>query len=250
MKGESTMEKKIEVPADLLEDARAVITSLLPGAAHLADIDIGLINDTMICLASYRRVRRQRDNHATLKLLDAELQHVIPALIRRHWSPEQIKGRLALDVSVPTIYSGIARGLLPGIEMRDLRRKGKAYRPAGHVETRGRIPDRTPLEDRPRIVDTRRRRGDYEGDTLLGKHHEACLVTYVDRTSRYLVADKLGGKCASEVLRVSRRILTGLPLHTLTVDNGSEFSCHKRLAASLGARVLRPRAPAVASRDQ
>ncbi|MCG3873501.1 hypothetical protein [Psychrobacter sp. Ps7] len=38
--------------------------------------------------------------------------------------------------------------------------------------------------ERPSIIETRSRMGDYEGDTVVGHGHQGVLVTLVDRTTR------------------------------------------------------------------
>jgi IS30 family transposase len=48
------------------------------------------------------------------------------------------------------------------------------------------IPDRVDIAERPDVVDTRERLGDWEGDTVHGQGEH--LVTLVDRASRFTLA--------------------------------------------------------------
>ena len=55
------------------------------------------------------------------------------------------------------------------------------------------------IEQRPELVNTRSRIGDWEGDTVIGKDHKSAIYTLVDRKSLYTVIVKLNGKNATEL---------------------------------------------------
>ena len=57
------------------------------------------------------RLRRKRCR-PTFKLEDKELQALLRARLEEGWSPEQIKGRESLEVSVNTIYRAVKSGRL------------------------------------------------------------------------------------------------------------------------------------------
>ncbi len=59
------------------------------------------------------------------------------------------------------------------------------------MDGRGRIRNRTSIEDRPAEVDSRRCFGDWEGDTVHGAGHSGMIMTCVERKSGYLVAAKI-----------------------------------------------------------
>ena len=71
---------------------------------------------------------------------------------------------------------------------RNLRHKGKTRHRKGHEERRGKICISNEFSARPRAANHRRRLGDWEGDTVAGKTGRACLVTLVDRKSRFAPA--------------------------------------------------------------
>jgi IS30 family transposase len=50
--------------------------------------------------------------------------------------------------------------------------------------SKGTIPDQVRIDKRPKVVEKRKRLGDFEGDTMIGKSHKGAIVTLVDRTSR------------------------------------------------------------------
>ena len=81
------------------------------------------------------------------------------------------------------------------------------------------------IEERPAVVETRRRTGAWEGDTVAGKSGR--LVTVVERTSRYVVIAKVADKRAASVNRGGIRAMKKVPAKfrkTLTFDNGTEFA--------------------------
>jgi hypothetical protein len=69
----------------------------------------------------------------------------------------------------------------------------------GSHDRRGRIPNQVSIDERPAIVDARRRFGDWEGDTVIGKGHRGALVTLVERKSLYTVIRSVLHKTAEAV---------------------------------------------------
>ena len=78
------------------------------------------------------------------------------------------------------------------------------------------------IEDRPPIVDLRSRIGDWESDTIASKNNGTGLNSLVERTSGLLFLSKLKAKTAEATRETVRTRLCGLPVYTLTVDNGPE----------------------------
>lgn len=175
--------------------------------------------------------------------------------LKKRWSPEAIVGRYRLEhpgekvPSYQSIYDGIRKGRLPGEYRALLRRKGRARR-AYKTPGNGKLRVERDIHQRPQAANARQRLGDWESDSLLGRRG-ACLATHVDRLSRFLVAAWLPRQAAGEYLRrtiAAFEAIPGLPLHTLTVDRGMEFSCYRELEAHFRDRALRvyfadPRAP-------
>jgi IS30 family transposase len=104
---------------------------------------------------------------------------------------------------------------------------------------------RAEIAGRPAIVDQRRRFGDWEGDTIVGKGRRGGLVTLVDRKSGFALVAKVPQLKARPVVRALQRQIAPLPQglrHTATFDNGSEFAAHQSLArtTSLDVYFARP----------
>ncbi len=175
--------------------------------------------------------------------------------LRRHvrkklklcWSPEQIAGRLEIDhpdasqmrVSPLTVYSWVRRDKADGGDLYTYLRQGhrKRRKKSGSDDKRGQIPDRRPISERPDVVDTRGRFGDWEGDSVVGKSHGSFIATHVERKSRYLLSGKMKDKSAGSMNETTRRLFRKIPKskrQTMTVDNGKEFAGFKEMEKTVG----------------
>lgn len=168
--------------------------------------------------------------------------------LEHQWSPEQIAGRLRYEnsnihISYSTIYRGIYAGCFDTPEqrkshghrgaIRKLRHHGKTRHSRDHQETRGKIRISNSISDRPNAAELRSRLGDWEADTVMGKTGMACLVTLVDRKSRFLLMQKATKKTSVYVTPVIIDLLKNQPLETITPDRGKEFSKHADITNTL-----------------
>ncbi len=67
-------------------------------------------------------------------------------------------------------------------------------------------------------------------DTMEGKRASGTVLVHVERKSGYVLADKITGKSPHEVRDKTTARLRRLPKrkrHTITYDNGTEFSFHE-----------------------
>ena len=169
----------------------------------------------------------------------------VDAYLRLYLSPQQASGRLelecALQISAESIYQHVYRDKAQGGDLLGYLRcqKTRRKRYASGQERRGTLKNRTGIELRPSVVDERRRIGDWEGDTVIGKAHRGVLVTLVERKSRYTLARQLRSRHST---RVTQAIIDLLRPHrkqckTLTFDNGKEFAEHEFIAQCLQADV-------------
>ncbi len=103
------------------------------------------------------------------------------------------------------------------------------------------IPNRGDIDERPKIVASKERFGDWEADTIIGKDHQGAILTLAERRSKLTLIYKLKAKTAIEVERAMEYLLKPLaPLvHTITMDNGKEFANHQHIANSLLSHMQR-----------
>jgi len=181
----------------------------------------------------------------------------VKTLLSQQWSPAQISGRLKLEhqpaVSHERIYQYIYSDKRAGgtlhLNLRCRKQRRKRY---GSYARRGHIPQRRSIDERPKIVDRKARRGDWEADTIIGRNHREAIVSLVDRKSKLTRLTKIERNTAELVAQAMTTQLKSLPVKTITSDNGREACpastsgaptlCRFLLRASLlvmGARLKR-----------
>ncbi len=181
--------------------------------------------------------RRREQVRAALKPGTERWDFIVRGL-SQWWSPEQICGRWekehpkAKKLSITTIYRYIRQKKFPDITAKThQRRRGKKYvRRDSNCNTIH--PDRI-IPEWPKEIKQRKRFGDWEGDTVLGGIGKGLLLTLVDRKSRYVRIGLLEHKTAEETRQEIERCLAGLPVESLSFDNGSEFAQFHELEAAL-----------------
>ena len=176
---------------------------------------------------------------------DKSLRRYVVKKLKKYWSPEQIAERWSKQhkrkhIGKDTIYKFIYE------KRKDLLRylrcqKGKYRRRYG---TRIREKQREELkkrrvDQRPREAELRLKIGHWEGDTILGKDRQH-ILTYTERKSGLILADKLNAVTAKETrekTRVRFKKIAKDKKITMTYDNGSTFSEHELIEKQTGLTV-------------
>ena len=145
-----------------------------------------------------------RRNAKARARVDSRVWQQVAVLLREQWSPEPVVNRLAMEhgicLSHEWIYQYIDADKRSGGELhRSLRCQKPRRKRYGAYDRRGMIPNQVSLDARPAVVEARRRFGDWEGDTVIGKGHRGALVTLVERKSRYTVIRAVLQKTATAV---------------------------------------------------
>ena len=183
----------------------------------------------------HRKKRKYRIDETTI--LRVELM-----LVERNWSPEQISERLSLEglptLSPETIYRHIYRDKQEGGDLYIHLRRRHKYRKRIHKYcSRKGWDTRRSIAERPTIVETRSRLGDWEADTIIGRERRGGIISLVERRSRYCLLQKVSTKSAQPVAEAICEQL--LPVKdkvlTITSDNGIEFTRHQTIAKVLDA---------------
>lgn len=187
-------------------------------------------------LADERRLASRRPH----KMDDPDVHRYVEDRLEKLWSPEQIAGRVERDfpraphawLSRQTVYDWIDDRQPEWQSL--LRRHGRP------PETRGKLADCVRIAGRPDVINRRRRYGDWEGDTIVGKRRRSALLTMVERKSGYARIGRVDGMNSDLTMRAAKRRLSDLPSslrRSMTFDNGKEFAKHSRLTAHLGLEV-------------
>jgi len=185
-------------------------------------------------LAQQKYIQRQKEKLQKKRFTDDVKEYVKEKLLD-DWSPEQISQRGKKDhiecVSHETIYKFVWADKRNGGELhKHLRRQGRRYRKRGNLkDSRGIIKNRVSIDERPKIVDEKKRFGDFEIDTIIGRNHKGAILSINDRWSSLVWIRKLTGKNAKELTIKAVEALKDIrdEIYTITADNGKEFALHE-----------------------
>jgi len=162
-----------------------------------------------------------------LRLIDSDIYNFITDCLDKFWSPEIICERWKMKypekrpLCHSTIYRNIKNKIIIGYTVKKhLRRRGKKKN-TRNCKT---IHPVHTIHDRPPEIELRQRLGDLEGDTVHGGIGKGCLLTLVDRTSRFLYAALSSNRESTNIKNSFEVALNGVNPKSITLDNGSEFS--------------------------
>ncbi|MCX7744966.1 MAG: IS30 family transposase, partial [Flavobacteriales bacterium] len=192
-------------------------------------------------IADKRAKKRHKEKNKHVVFDDRMKQTIAYYLRVEKWSPELISSCVdSVQVSHEWIYQWIWKCKHTNTkETRAYRnlfeylRHGRRKRKRGNrKDSRGIITNRTPIEQRPKIVSKRERIGDFEVDLMVGKNHKGVILVMTDRATLTTRLKKLQTKESGEVSKAIVSILqtnTFSP-KTLTFDNDKAFAEHEYVA--------------------
>jgi IS30 family transposase len=192
--------------------------------------------------------RRQRsyDNRPCWNDNPAVLKYVVEKL-RKGKSPDAIAGRMKREspwhrkhaVNHQSIYEYIWKIKEEGgVLHKYLPRKGKRPKFYGlQGASASRIPNRRDISERPKIVEKKKRCGDWESDLVVSvRGGSGAIATFVERYSKYAQAVLVENQTAEEMVRASAEVFSKIPEAfrlTMTHDNGSEIVRHEEITAEV-----------------
>lgn len=201
-------------------------------------------------MVAQRLAQQRRRQAAKSTKMTPQLWDYIAQKLQQEHSPEQIAGRMKRDpdcrgpyISHECIYQHLWKDKANGGELYQylrLANRKKRRKRYGKHDSRGRIPNRVGIEERPAIVENKQRLGDWEADTILGKgQHGGAIISLVERKTQFSILAKVPEKTAAAV---HQRIVKELRpfrqrVHTITVDNGREFTQHQQIAQKLQTQI-------------
>lgn len=179
------------------------------------------------------------------RLKTNDIREYVIRHLKEKWSPEQISGRIKIDlretISHEAIYQFIYHqiyrngwgDLKPGHEdLRIyLRRKQKRRQKKGTRKSQ-RIfrPQGTSIEERPKVVEKRKRIGDWESDSVESVNHKPGVNSLLERKSGLYLISKLKNKTSLATVSAIEKRMRQFPKkvkHTMTFDNGPENQAWK-----------------------
>lgn len=175
---------------------------------------------------------------------DEALENYVHEKMALDWSPEEISGRIRYVerrikyASAKAIYKYVY-SIYGRLLERFLRYRGK-HRKSGNDAKSSGIKDRLFISERPKIIEKRRRFGDWEGDFIVsGKNGSGALLVLAERKTRYVIIRKLMGRDTHTVNAAIQEMTGGmLYVNSLTLDNDISFRRHKELSRMLNAPVF------------
>jgi IS30 family transposase len=172
---------------------------------------------------------RKIDNNSWLK------KHINHRISKKHWSPDQISGRLKKDnpndkskwIGKDSIYKYIYIQKPELVKYLHCKKGFYRRRYGTRIREKQREQGKIKrIDTRPNIVEKRIRIGDYEGDTIIGSDRKARLITTVDRMSGYGFIDRIKTTTAEVIHTHLEKRFNKLPStkkFTYTYDNGKEI---------------------------
>lgn len=187
-------------------------------------------------------ISRKYSKYQGMKVNENEvLEKYIIEKILVGWSPELIAGRIKkvdrhiTNISFKGIYKYIESVYGRKLE-RFLPRYGKRNKKSRcRVE---KLEGRVFIDQRPKIVEKRKRFGDWEGDFIVsGKRGKGSLLVLRERKSRFTILKKINNLKIENVHQLIFELTGGVVMNTLTLDNDIVFRKHKELSKLLAVPV-------------
>lgn len=189
-------------------------------------------------------VKRKYSKYQGMKVVgNSKLREYVETKLKDDWSPEEISGRIEkIDTRIEYIspkgvykfvYSAYGRLLERHLAYRGKRKTNrKSYQVV-------RLEDRMFIDQRPKIVENRRRFGDWEGDFMVsGKNRKGVLLVLHERKARFSLIKRVSRPTIKLVHQYLVEMTDGLTdFNTLTLDNDIIFRKHKELSKILGVSV-------------
>jgi transposase, IS30 family len=194
------------------------------------------------------RVRRKQSKYQGMRIQDRpELKTYVITYLEKHWTPEEISGRLKeVDTHLPYVSAkGIYKWLYSAWGQRycpllpKQRYKPKPRR--GKKTKREMIPNRTGIEERPEEANSRSEFGHYETDTMVsGKKtgSKAALTLLHGRKARFTRLKKIPNLKPSTNAKALTKMGKTVIRRTITHDNGIENKNHEDVAKALSVKTF------------
>ena len=203
----------------------------------------------------YRAIRandlsqvRNTASRRTNPLKDPIIYSYVISRLRDSWSPEEISGRLKRDSGDVTVICH--ETIYQYIYSREGRKKRlfeflvKAHRVRrrwfGRKQYHRGIPDRTSIDLRPDYINSRKRFGHWEVDSVEGRAHQKGIHTFLERKTRYYTGKLLENIDSEYGVKAQMEVFSHLPKQarlSATFDNGRENFNHTKLKIRLGMKT-------------
>ena len=188
----------------------------------------------MADLRKYKSRQKERMNNSRVR-------NIITSKIRLGWTPEQIAGHIkkqrnCLRTNHESIYMYIyseARELIQFLA-RGHNKREKRFQKQG--KRMNKIPNRIMIDQRPQVINDRKRPGDWEADTIVSRQSKHALVVLRERKYQKVLIKKISSKTSENFNKAIISMLKNIPekmRKSITFDNGLENAGHEKIARAL-----------------
>lgn len=188
-------------------------------------------------------VARKYSKYQGMKIEEhGPLRAYVETNLKADWSPEEVSGRIKeIDRSLPSVSAKAIYTYVASVYGRQLEThlayKGRKKRSHPRPKVT-KLKDRIFIDQRPNIVDTRGRFGDWEGDFIVsGRNGLGALLVLHERKARYVIIRKIDTPSIKLVHQYLIEMTGGIIMNTLTLDNDILFRKHEEMSRILGVPV-------------
>jgi transposase, IS30 family len=183
--------------------------------------------------AEFEKTRSNRAGYSKIEAIPG-LPEYIRCKLKERWSPESIAAKWNQEngdstISHESIYAWVYKQEDDLYLSLSRKKKKRGLKPQ---RSKSKIPNRTSIHVRPEHINNRSEIGHYEADLVFQKGNQSQnILSLVERKSRMIVLIKNNSKHSEVVMKALKNKVSKhkYPVHTITFDNGSEFTNHSEL---------------------
>ena len=189
--------------------------------------------------------KRKLKSRQKERIKNPKVREIISAKIRIGWTPEQIAGHINKNYPFKANYESIYLYLYNDAdELVKYLARARAKRQK-RLQKQGKrmlkIPNRTMINERPGIINERRRFGDWEADTVVSRQSKTTLVVLRERKLQKILIKKIPSRTADNFNKAIIGMFKNIPIKlrkSITFDNGLENARHEVLQTKLGVKTF------------
>lgn len=192
--------------------------------------------------AHKRSQERQVKSHRRARLKSEATRKYVAEKLKLGWTPELISGRIKREgllntISHESIYQWVYSERKDLIKHLPRSHRKRRKRGSAKYKHASKIPNRTPLENRSELANSRQELGHWEADTAVSRQSKGAIAVMIERKTRLIKIHKLASKSALNMRNALVESLQSEPTHlrkSITFDNGTENTLHASVNQALG----------------
>ena len=189
-----------------------------------------------------RSQERQVKSHRRARLKSEVTRKYVAEKLKLGWTPELISGRIKREgllntISHESIYQWVYSERKDLIKHLPRSHRKRRKRGSAKYKHASKIPNRTPLENRSELANSRQELGHWEADTAVSRQSKGAIAVMIERKTRLIKIHKLASKSALNMRNALVESLQSEPTHlrkSITFDNGTENTLHASVNQALG----------------